>query len=179
MNRGWRRFVFPLVNSALHPAQWPLDNRCLMFSCSAWWENTRTWVPRQTWKPKLTNVWYIIVDHVQHMELLKVTPPWWWWRHSFFNYTRTLLRRVVNDTEGNVVSVSKDRHLRSKIWWFTEFCNSHYISRFAAFFIDRRTKISVAKSCLHVIVVWFLNGKSTRTWTCTTFQEQDSDGRIE
>ena len=37
--------------------------------------------------------------------------------------------------------------MRSKIRWFTEFCNSHYVSHFAAFFIVARTKISVAKSC--------------------------------
>lgn len=36
--------------------------------------------------------------------------------------------------------------LRSKIWWFTGFCNSHYVSHFAAFFIVARTKISVVKS---------------------------------
>ena len=42
---------------------------------------------------------------------------------------------------------SKERNLRSKVWWFTEFCNSHYVSHFAAFFIVARTKISIAKSC--------------------------------
>ena len=36
----------------------------------------------------------------------------------------------------------------SKTWWFVKFCNSHYVSHFAAFFIVARTKISVAKSCL-------------------------------
>lgn len=36
--------------------------------------------------------------------------------------------------------------MRSKIWWFTEICNSHYVSHFAAFFIVARTKISVVKS---------------------------------
>jgi len=44
-------------------------------------------------------------------------------------------------------------NLRSKIRWFTEFCNSHYVSHFAAFFIDRRTEISVAKSCI-VVIFW-------------------------
>jgi len=33
--------------------------------------------------------------------------------------------------------------MRSKIWWLTEFCNSHYLSHFAAFFIDSRAKISI------------------------------------
>jgi hypothetical protein len=40
--------------------------------------------------------------------------------------------------------------MRSKIRWFTEFCNSHYVSHFAAFFIDTGAKISVVESCL-----WF------------------------
>ena len=37
--------------------------------------------------------------------------------------------------------------MRSKIRWFTEFCNSHYVSHFAAFFIVTRAKISVVESC--------------------------------
>ena len=36
--------------------------------------------------------------------------------------------------------------MRSKIRWFTKFCNSHYLSHFAAFFIDARTKRSVVES---------------------------------
>ncbi len=43
--------------------------------------------------------------------------------------------------------------MRSKIRWFTEFCNSHYVSHFAAFFIDTGAKISVVESCL-----WFVEG---------------------
>jgi hypothetical protein len=35
--------------------------------------------------------------------------------------------------------------VRSKIQWFAGFCNSHHLSRFAAFFIDARTKRSVVK----------------------------------
>ena len=38
-------------------------------------------------------------------------------------------------------------NMRSKIRWFTEFCNSHYVSHFAAFFIVARAKISVVESC--------------------------------
>ncbi len=40
-----------------------------------------------------------------------------------------------------------ERNMRSKIWWFTEPCNSHYVSHFAAFFIVTGTKISIVKSC--------------------------------
>ena len=42
--------------------------------------------------------------------------------------------------------------MRSKLRWFTEFCNSHYVSHFAAFFIDTGAKISVVESCLLVRV---------------------------
>ena len=53
------------------------------------------------------------------------------------------------DTQRSVVSgLSRDRNLRSKIWWFTEFCNSHYVSHFAAFFIVRGAKISIVNSCI-------------------------------
>ena len=47
---------------------------------------------------------------------------------------------------------TKGRNVRSKIRWFTEFCNSHYLSHFAAFFIDARTKRSVVESCNNYIV---------------------------
>ena len=48
------------------------------------------------------------------------------------------------------------RRLRSKIWWFTKFCVSHYVSHFAAFFIVARAKISVVKSrySVQVIISW-------------------------
>ena len=36
-------------------------------------------------------------------------------------------------------------NVRSKIWWFTESCNSHYVSHFAAFFIVQGAKRSIVK----------------------------------
>lgn len=46
---------------------------------------------------------------------------------------------VRTDTQrGMLPGLSRERKMRSKIWWFTEFCNSHYVSQFAAFFIDTR-----------------------------------------
>ena len=69
-------------------------------------------------------------------------------------YTHTAIHNAhvfglcETDTERNVPSgKTRRRQLRSRIWWFTEFCNSHYVSHFAALFIVTRTKISVAKSC--------------------------------
>ena len=47
---------------------------------------------------------------------------------------------------------TKECNVRSKIRWFTEFCNSHYVSHFAAFFIDARTKRSVVESCFKQII---------------------------
>ena len=46
------------------------------------------------------------------------------------------------------------RNMRSKIRWFTEFCNSHYVSQFAAFFIDARAKRSTVKSC-QIVLLFF------------------------
>ena len=50
---------------------------------------------------------------------------------------------------------TKERKMRSKIRWFTEFCNSHYLSHFAAFFIDARAKRSVAESCMYFYNIKF------------------------
>ena len=64
------------------------------------------------------------------------------------NTRTTPWRRGRTDTQRGVLpGISRERHLRSKTWWFTELCNSHYVSHFAAFFIGARTKISIAKSC--------------------------------
>ena len=52
----------------------------------------------------------------------------------------------------NASRSTRKRNLRSKIWWFTEFCNSHYVSHFAAFFIVARTKTSAAKSYFKVVI---------------------------
>ena len=75
---------------------------------------------------------------------------WWSMPDASFNTQCpiTWMEIIRTDTQRGVLSgLSRERNLRSKIWWFTEFCNSHYVSHFAAFFIVTRTKISVAKSC--------------------------------
>ena len=67
---------------------------------------------------------------------------------KFFNLHKHAAERGLNRYwERRAPRVTQERNLRSKIWWFTEFCNSHYVSHFAAFFIVARTKISIAKSC--------------------------------
>jgi hypothetical protein len=52
------------------------------------------------------------------------------------------------DTQTGILPASRKCNVRSKFWWFTEFCNSHYVSHFAAFFIVARAKISIAESCI-------------------------------
>ena len=76
---------------------------------------------------------------------------------------RSLFR---TDTQrGVLLGLSQERNLRSKIWWFTEFCNSHYVSHFAAFFIVTGTKISIAKSCLlfRMFFVWLFSKENNKT----------------
>jgi len=60
---------------------------------------------------------------------------------------------------------SLGRKVRSKLRWFTEFCNSHYVSHFAAFFIDTGAKISVVESCLLVRVACIFHTKTITTTT--------------
>ena len=98
-----------------------------------------------------TQRWAIHITRGEHALFFK-------WHDGFrafvtFTIRPTVLERTQSswgrtDTQRNVLSgLTRKRQLRSKIWWFTEFCNSHYVSHFAAFFIDTRAKISVAKSC--------------------------------
>ena len=60
---------------------------------------------------------------------------------------KSIVKEVCSEAE------TGERNLRSKLWWFTEFCISHYVSHFTAFFIVTRTKISIAKSCAYSFTV--------------------------
>ena len=52
------------------------------------------------------------------------------------------------DTEAGMLSgISRKCSLRSRICWFTEFCNSQCLSQFAAPFIVVRAETSIAESC--------------------------------
>ena len=46
-----------------------------------------------------------------------------------------------------LLGMTQKRNVRSKFWWFTRSCNSHYVSHFAAFFIVVGSKTSIAESC--------------------------------
>ena len=71
---------------------------------------------------------------------------------SPFNKERELI--ISRHSNRHAPRNTKERKVRSKIRWFTEFCNSHYLSHFAAFFIDARAKRSVVESCIkfHLII---------------------------
>ena len=52
------------------------------------------------------------------------------------------------DTEAGMLSgISRKRSMRSRSYWFTEFCNSQCLSHFAAPFIVVRAETSIAESC--------------------------------
>jgi len=46
------------------------------------------------------------------------------------------------------------RNVRSKVQWLTELCNSHYVSQFAAFFIDTRAERSTVESRINFFSFW-------------------------
>ena len=52
---------------------------------------------------------------------------------------------LFKKTELSILLPKQECNLRSKIWWFTESCNSHYVSHFAAFFIVQGAKRSIVK----------------------------------
>src|ERR1700744_6613616 len=56
--------------------------------------------------------------------------------------------RFSRHSKGCAPRNTKGRKVRSKIRGFTEFCNSHYVSHFAAFFIEARAKRSRGESCI-------------------------------
>lgn len=72
-------------------------------------------------------------------------PPYPWSRGKL-NTRRVKEQRNLTPTQACPRPGSLGRNLRSKTRWFTGFCNSHQVSHFATFFIDARTKISVAES---------------------------------
>ena len=80
--------------------------------------------------------------------------------HLNANNTNVLLWILNRHSDRHAPWIAKERHLRSKIRWFTEFCNSHYLSHLAAFFIDPRAKRSTVRSCLY----FFLSNSHTGEW---------------
>jgi hypothetical protein len=48
-------------------------------------------------------------------------------------------------SDGRALGKCFGRQVRSRSRWFAEFCNSHYVSHFAALFIVTRAKISVCR----------------------------------
>ena len=71
---------------------------------------------------------------------------------QFQQHTHVLLQILNRHSDRHAPWIAKERHLRSKIRWFTEFCNSHYLSHLAAFFIDPRAKRSTVRSCLYFFI---------------------------
>ena len=53
------------------------------------------------------------------------------------------------DTKAGMRSgISQKHNTRSKLYWFTEFCNSQRLSHFAVPFIVVRAETSIAESCI-------------------------------
>ena len=69
--------------------------------------------------------------------------------HKKLTALTRMLKRTKIDTEAGMLSgISRKRSIRSRTYWFTEFCNSQCLSHFAAPFIVVRAETSVAESCM-------------------------------
>ena len=82
---------------------------------------------------------------------LKATRPansmYWSWRPTSTRHPQRGREIEVDDAERGILGAeAHECNMRSKFRWFAEFCNSHYVSHFAAFFIVARAKISTVKS---------------------------------
>ena len=96
-----------------------------------------------------------------------VTTSWtisWTNHHSFKEFTVLTieLSSSLLDSEGLLPTLEQTHldstpkcNLRSRVRWFTEFCNSHDLSQFAALFIDLGTKVSTVISCLGYSIILF------------------------
>ena len=62
-----------------------------------------------------------------------------------------------------------ERNMRSKTWWLTELCNSHYVSHFAAFFIDTRAERSTVESRKLCISTRARKGDAQSNWLFSSF----------
>ena len=67
---------------------------------------------------------------------------------SFIWTTKKCGTTHADSEEGMLTGISWMRRMRSKIYWFSEFCNSQCLSHFAASFIVIQAKTSVAESCI-------------------------------
>ncbi len=90
-----------------------------------------------------------------------------WSCHRMLKHYRCSVRYSKKHTPRH----SKECNMRSKFWWFTEFCNSHYVSHFTAFFIVTRAKISIAKSHVELWTTQCGWGNYFSSWTFLTPNE--------
>ena len=56
--------------------------------------------------------------------------------------------RSIDTKSGMLSSISQKHKTRSKLCWFTEFCNSQRLSHFAAPFIVVQAETSIAENCI-------------------------------
>jgi len=135
----------------------PQGGRWRYNKAAAWERTKKAWRSIFYSPPRQTNNDYLsfrLTTPVSKLDNLKEKAVWLFTR-GLPSISSTQLSLCWNDTERSVLwGLSPECNLRSKIRWFTEFCNSHYVSHFAAFFIDRKTEISVAKSCINVLFTW-------------------------
>ena len=93
--------------------------------------------------------------YIFHVRLRKKVSNQWLQISSLVKHIMMSLE-VIRHWNRHAGRISLQRQLRSRIWWFAEFCNSHCVSHFAALFIGMGTKISIVENfldfCLYFMV---------------------------
>ena len=100
-----------------------------------------------------------LVDLIAFRTITPSNYPENWSKFDLIELIRNTVAHVTNvfqhhrcwdlftETEPCIPITNNGCNVRSKIWWFTESCNSHYVSHFAAFFIVLWAKRSIVKWC--------------------------------
>ena len=79
------------------------------------------------------------------------------------------------DTEaGMLPGITQQHNVRSKFYWFSEFCNSQWLSHFAAPFIVTWAETSVAESCYEK---YFMKQCSYIFWSKTNGSREQGDNQ--
>ena len=91
---------------------------------------------------------WLVISHTMHMSVTLQRAFLTHKTHVQMPHVCSIGRNKCMYTEvGMLPRISRKRSIRSRFYWFTEFCNSQCLSHFAAPFIVDRAETSVAENC--------------------------------
>ena len=138
------------ASTYVHP-----DELCCYYSILEYSTAWGYWSHNENYHTMQLNRGEYLLNSLAHVSKLQVTQSLQLWYSSVhINFIQDKVSEgCYRHWNKHAPRNTRKRNVRSKIWWFTEFCNSHYVSHFAAFFIVARAKISIVESYSFVMVL--------------------------